>query len=162
MTLPLKVILTIPLECCHARRSRHLVSVKIENLLIILSFFFVTFWICSLVSEIFQNFEKSLLQLRNPIYSTPNLLFPGHNISPRDSPMPAKYFLKVHKELDKLGKSDDCRIWKCANKWSMSGIGFHSFYISGLIRPENRPQYQTLLGTGRFLLVQLTSCYVFT
>ena len=100
MTLPLKVILTIPLECCHAKRSRHLVSVKIENLLIILSFFFVTFWICSLVSEIFQNFEKSLLQLRNPTYSTPNLLFPGHNISPRDSPMPAKYFLKVHKELD--------------------------------------------------------------
>ena len=73
---------------------------KIENLLIVLSFFIVTFWICSLVSEIFQNFEKSLLQLRNPIYSTPNLLFPGHNISPRDSPMLAKYFLKVHKELD--------------------------------------------------------------
>ena len=47
----------------------------------------------------------------------------------------------------------------------MSGIGsvgFHSFYISGLIRPENRPQYQTLLGTGRFLFVQLTSCYVFS
>ena len=110
MTLPLKVILTIPLECCHARRSRHLVSVKIENLLIILSFFFVTFWIWSLVSEIFQNFEKSLLQLRNPIYSTPNLLFPGHNISPRDSPMPAKYFLKVHKGWIIIGQ-----IWWLSN-----------------------------------------------
>ena len=47
----------------------------------------------------------------------------------------------------------------------MSGIwsvGFILFYISGLIRPENRPQYQTLLGTGSFLFVQLTSCYVFS
>ena len=40
----------------------------------------------------------------------------------------------------------------------MSGIGsvrFHSFYISGLIRPENRPQYQTLLGTGIFFVCSI-------
>ena len=39
ITHPFKVILTIPLECCHARRSRHLVIVNkdFQNLLIVLS-----------------------------------------------------------------------------------------------------------------------------